>query len=205
MRILPPPRVIRLKHGFHDCRQTFSESRRSEGPKTASRFHVPFHSTKTWICYKESSLHCTRAGDSKSWYNRAKKCWGFLKLHEHEWAEKTSVKALNSLAFKKHNKPECLPVTEDLLKLKEFQLKKMQELTERLEIFAYPEIWRELATICLSRVIVFKKRRSGEASRLRVDSYNSRPNWSNYQNEEITTSLSPQEKELCKRYCLHIL
>ena len=123
----------------------------------------------------------------------------FLKLHEQEWAEKISVKALNSLAFKKHNKPECLPVTEDLLKLREFQLKKIQELSERLEIFAYPEIWRELATICLSRVIVFNKRRSGEASRLRVDSYNSRPDWNIHQNEEITTSLSPQEKELCKR------
>ena len=123
----------------------------------------------------------------------------FLKLHEQEWADKISVKALNSLAFRKHNKPECLPLTEDLLKLRKFQLEKMEELHQRLQIFPNTEIWRELATICLSRMIVFNKRRSGEAARLRIDVFNSRPDWNKNQNEEITSSLSPQEKELCKR------
>ena len=81
----------------------------------------------------------------------------FFKLHEQEWADKISVKALNSLAFRKHNKPKCLPLTEDLLKLRKFQLEKMEELHQRLQIFPNTEIWRELATICLSRMIVFNK------------------------------------------------
>ena len=85
------------------------------------------------------------------------------------------------------------------MKLRKFQLEKMEELHQRLQIFPNTEIWRELATICLSRMIVFNKRRSGEAARLRIDVFNSRPDWNKNQNEEITSSLSPQEKELCKR------
>ncbi len=49
------------------------------------------------------------------------------------------------------------------------------------------------------RMIVFNKRRSGEASRLRVNVYNARPDWTSAQNKEIESSLSPHEKELAKR------
>ena len=61
------------------------------------------------------------------------------------------------------------------------------------------EDWQELATICLTRMIVFNKQRSGEAPKLRVDVFNSRPDWSISQNKDISSSLSPQEKELCKK------
>ena len=52
----------------------------------------------------------------------------FLRLYDGEWADKISAKALNSLTFKKHNKPETLPHTEDLLKLRDYQIEKVSYL-----------------------------------------------------------------------------
>lgn len=123
----------------------------------------------------------------------------FLKLYDQDWSETITCNALDTLSFRKHNKQETLPLTEDLVKLRDYQLEQMEELTERLELYAQKEVWRSLACVCLARMIIFNKRRSGEASKLRVDVYKSKPNWKAGVNQEIEASLSPQERELQKR------
>lgn len=83
----------------------------------------------------------------------------YLEFHEIEWSDKISTHALNTLSFRKHNKPEWLPITSDLIKLRKFQTSKLEENYWRLTCMTTPENWRELAELCLSRMIVFNKRR----------------------------------------------
>jgi len=44
----------------------------------------------------------------------------FLELMKNEWADKVSSLALSSLRMKQFNKPDLLPVTEDLIRVKNF-------------------------------------------------------------------------------------
>lgn len=62
--------------------------------------------------------------------------------------------------------------------------------------------WSQLAEVTLCRIILFNKRRSGEASRMTVDQYTSASDWLN-SSEEVKSSLTSTEKELCKR--LHLV
>ena len=48
--------------------------------------------------------------------------------------------------------------------------------------------------------ISFSLQIGGEAARMKLDAFKARPVWANIHNEEIVSSLSATEKELCKRY-----
>ena len=57
----------------------------------------------------------------------------FLKLYEGEWGNKVANPALRNLAFKKHNTPELLPLTNDLLLLRGYLTKEIKVLTPKLQ------------------------------------------------------------------------
>ena len=57
---------------------------------------------------------------------------GFASLHEM-YTDKVSCVALGALRQRKYNKPEVLPLAEDLLTLKSYQQKVLKQLTEQLE------------------------------------------------------------------------
>ena len=48
--------------------------------------------------------------------------------------------------------------------------------------------------------LVFPFEIGGETSQMKLDAFKARPAWANIHNEEIVSSLSTTEKELCKRY-----
>lgn len=123
----------------------------------------------------------------------------FLQPYELEWNDSISSSALNTLSFRKHNKPSVLPVTEDLVKLRGFLMKEIQELQERLERCPDKDAWGKLAVVTLTRLILFNKRRGGEAARMKLKVFENRPDWDKIHNEEIMSSLSSQERQLCKR------
>ena len=83
----------------------------------------------------------------------------FLELYDSERTDKLSSHALGDLSFKKHNKPRLIPVTEDLMKLREHLVKEISRLTEIVKSDANPENWRELAEVTLARLTIFNKRR----------------------------------------------
>ena len=51
----------------------------------------------------------------------------------------------------------------------------------------------------LARLVMFNKRRGGEASKMLLESYHQRPDWKQVNNPEIMASLSGFERELSRR------
>ena len=130
----------------------------------------------------------------------------FEKLMEAEWNYRISRHSLTTLNDRKHNQPDLLPVTSDLQKLKEYITLKIISLTSQLES-ARPDVrtWRELSELVLNRLILFNKRRGGEAARLRVETYTNRPDWHKSTSQDVFGSLSGLEQQLFKRYCNKLL
>jgi cobalamin biosynthesis protein CobT len=90
----------------------------------------------------------------------------FLQLYETEWHNRVAAPALNNLAVKKHNVPQLLPSTTDLLKLRKYLTEKLASLTEKVNEKVNKKDWRELAELCLARLIMFNKRRGNLKSSL---------------------------------------
>ena len=61
------------------------------------------------------------------------------------------------------------------------------------------DIWRKLAEIVVTRIIMFNKRRCNEASKVKIKQYKGRPKWNKSRLQEVTDFLKPMELELCKR------
>ena len=59
--------------------------------------------------------------------------------------------------------------------------------------------WSLLAQFTLTRLVIFNKRRGGEASKLALKVYQERLDWSKANSSEITKSLNEFEKELSRR------
>lgn len=130
----------------------------------------------------------------------------FEKLMEAEWNYRISRHSMTTLNDRKHNQPDLLPVTSDLQKLKEYITLKIISLTSQLESTRPDErTWRELSELVLNRLILFNKRRGGEAARLRVETYTDRPDWHKSTSQDVFGSLSGLEQQLFKRYCNKLL
>lgn len=130
---------------------------------------------------------------------RVKELKNLIALMDIEWADKISSSALSTLSNRKMNKDDLLPLTADLIKLNEYLKFEMEQLiNQNFEI----ENWKRLSKILLARIILFNKRRSGEASKMTMqqffDSRNKIP-----ENDVIGSSLSVLEKNLFKQ--LHLV
>jgi hypothetical protein len=126
----------------------------------------------------------------------------FLELMDYEWSDRVSSSSLSTMEQAKHNKEEMIPLTSDLEILRKSMEKKLKKLKEELKHQAQPDTWYELAAVTAARVIIFNKRRSGEASRLLLSSYQRRVDWQTGGCDAIKSTLSPLERHLCKRYLL---
>ena len=123
----------------------------------------------------------------------------FIQLHSSEWTDKVSSIALATLKTNHFNKPEMLPVTEDLVLLKNFLVQTMEDENKQITKEPSYASWRALAEATLSRIILFNKRRGSEASNLLLLTYSTRPNWVASANTEIVNSLLPMERKLLDR------
>lgn len=120
----------------------------------------------------------------------------FLKLHSAEWTDKIASIALATLKTNKFQKPDILPITEDLVKFREFLLSKMESLIPQLESNNMYNEWRELCEVMMCSVLLFNKRRGSEAAKLLITSYRTRPNWAEIGNQEIIQSLPALQRKL---------
>jgi hypothetical protein len=124
----------------------------------------------------------------------------FLKLMHNEWNDYISSVALASIKTNKFNKPDVLPLTSDLLTLKNYVDGQMTTLSTAVKTNPSYSVWRALAEVTLARILLFNKRRGSEAAKLLISSYTSRPNWTTQANTEIVDTLSEIEKKLFNRY-----
>jgi len=97
----------------------------------------------------------------------------FIKLFTSEYTDLISSAAAATLNTRKNHLLE-FPDEQDFIKLKKYQLDRQLELQEQLKRTATQTIWRELAEVTLSRVIVFNGRRGNEAALLKVSTFNGR-------------------------------
>jgi hypothetical protein len=102
-----------------------------------------------------------------------KNCERFINSMESEWADEiSSSSALSTLHENKFNAPRVLPLTSDVTKLHKYLEEKRTKLvtTHVTSVISKSE-WHELAQVALAQVIVFNRRRSGEAQRLQFSKY----------------------------------
>ena len=123
----------------------------------------------------------------------------FNDLMGTEWTDLVSSKSLKKQHQIKMNKDYPLPTTPDVTKL-------YSHITEACSA-AYQEVmnnpskstWRSLAESLLGAVVLFNKRRSGEASRIRIDDVSNSAKRIKIQ-EECCLSLSSTEKEMITQH-----
>ena len=120
----------------------------------------------------------------------------FIKLKKAEWADRVSTIAVTTLSTNKFNKPSFLPLTKDLVTLRQYLDNKAKKYCEELERRANYNNWRNLADILLCLLTVFNKRRGGEVEELRLSTYMEKKDWTKTANAEVIELLEPLEKEL---------
>ncbi|XP_033108973.1 uncharacterized protein LOC117110386 [Anneissia japonica] len=124
-------------------------------------------------------------------------CEAFENLCEIEWPDEVSNHAWSTLYKQKWNKPIMLPLEEDVVALNVFLKKKSKECSEKLEACkSDTDAWYTLAKVTLCQLILFNRKRSGEAERIGIE------DWANVHSEsskDILKSLSKWEKCLCKK------
>ncbi|XP_069110207.1 uncharacterized protein [Argopecten irradians] len=123
----------------------------------------------------------------------------FLSLCEMEWTDSVSGMALQTLSTAKMNKGQLLPLTEDIKKVQEYLKEKSSNLTESLKKTFTKETWNTLNQVTLARLVLFNRRRGGEAERITLKDYQERQK-SGSCLKDIEESLSPMEKALCSTF-----
>lgn len=93
----------------------------------------------------------------------------YLILQKKEWDEKISSHARQTVAERKYNKPNILPLTQDVVNLRKFLLQEINWFIELLNSHLDLKAWRKLALATLCRVTVFNKRRGDETGQITTD------------------------------------
>ncbi|KAJ8311177.1 hypothetical protein KUTeg_011278 [Tegillarca granosa] len=126
-----------------------------------------------------------------------KEMQGFLDMYETEWTERITSKAHSTLNMAKFNRPQLLPLVEDITNLHKYLDNKTTQI--KCSNLTDKQKYRDLAEICLTRIILFNRKRSGETQRITVKNYESVLQ-SQTVDEEIMKSITPFERELCKTH-----
>lgn len=108
----------------------------------------------------------------------------FIDLCESQWRSISSA-ATSTLERKNWNKPHILPLTEDIRRVTQSLKEEREKCMEHLRDHVTTSGWHELAKASLANVILFNRRRSGEAARMLVSHY-----------EQAATNTVPQDDVL---------
>lgn len=161
-----------------------------------NEYGKPSTAVKIGFCLKgavEVLIGQTLMNDDDLAERKAKK---FLELLEKNWKNYVSVSAHQTMQEKRWNKQDDIPLTKDVMTLRNYlrmrEDEAKEELTKELSLAAY----KTLNETVLAQLIIFNKRREGEASRLSLDTY--RTASKSPINMDIYETLSPLEKELSK-------
>ena len=128
----------------------------------------------------------------------------FSKLFKEEWSSRVSLKARRQLYNAKLNKPSDIPKTEDVVKMANSLADEAEKRMTKWMSDPGLESGRKLAEALLSQLIVFNKRRGGEASRMLVKNY--RDSVKNFEETnfegEIFCSLKEDEQFMARTHIL---
>ena len=119
----------------------------------------------------------------------------FLTLHNNEYTDKMASTAHASYRIKGNTLTE-FPDEDDLRLLRDYQQQKISSLVDSLKMDPDEFVWRELAEITMTRIIVFNARRGSEAADLTVQDF---MRASNTVDPFLVATLSKVEQQLLKR------
>jgi len=123
----------------------------------------------------------------------------FRKLVDREWNDRVNRLAVRWMQREKRSKPPTIPLTEDLKKFRDYILRNMECLSQKLMKHHRAQDWVLLAKFVMSRLIMFNKRRRAEVRELKVSEYLARPNWKGDGSDEMSLALSPVDRLLSER------
>ncbi len=134
------------------------------------------------------------AGDEKDVQNVKM----FQQMYTTKWNEFVSASALKTLNEAKWNSPELLPFTEDVKKMHIHLSNQTKLYQEKLKLEKSQKNWSSLAQVTLCNVIVFNRRRAGEVSKMRLNSYLLRN--TSVLHSDVADALSEVEQKLCQHF-----
>lgn len=123
----------------------------------------------------------------------------FRKLLDSEWNYRVNCVAVKQLNVQKRLRLRPIPLTEDLLTVRNYVSKAMVECQSQLTRNPHPATWTRLAKLTMTRLITFNKRRRAEVKDLTVKQYTERPNWKEDSTGELAVALSPVDRVLAGR------
>jgi hypothetical protein len=171
------------------------------GIKKDNTLQTPSIGLKCGPLLKKCSIILKGDGLRTSNEKKEKDAERLQKLIEEEWKHKITSLALKSIKQIKRNTQVLLPTMPDLIKLKnhledEIKMSKLSLDQEPNDVKSF----QRLSSAILCRLIMFNRRRSGEASKILVKDFVERPNWQSNLNEEMLKSLPALEQQLVNRY-----
>ncbi|XP_070576781.1 uncharacterized protein [Ptychodera flava] len=129
----------------------------------------------------------------------------FQRIYNSEWNNEVSAAALTTLKEARCIKDAVFRSSEDVQKLTEYLSEEMTYYKDKLaeahvddNTSSIKELWGKLCQVTLTSVIIFNRRRSGEVSKLLLDTFRNRDN--SPPNADVLASLSSTEVELLKYF-----
>jgi len=99
----------------------------------------------------------------------AESCTQFLKLCDVNWANEVSCVAHRNLSQRKRNGVLFLPLTEDVIQLNKFLVSEANNLVDMAADSA--DAFFSLTQVVLAKLILFNRKRQGEASKIQLEDY----------------------------------
>lgn len=121
----------------------------------------------------------------------------FVELYKMQWSKKVSTHALRTMTGRKMHQPQTLSLASDLQKMHAYLLTSAQNASAKLQEDQSVNEWLLLARTTLAQIVLFNRRRGGEAQRLLCDNYNHR---SRNTNEDVARGLSILERKLINKF-----
>lgn len=111
------------------------------------------------------SCHALMAGDE----DLIKSSEAFQKLYQAKWSEYISRCALSTISDLKYNKPDNLPLTEDIQKLNKNLDKSAELSTAEQKEEATVQNYSSLAHTTLTKIVLINRRHIGEVSKMKQE------------------------------------
>ncbi|XP_028296545.1 uncharacterized protein LOC114461667 isoform X3 [Gouania willdenowi] len=122
----------------------------------------------------------------------------FRRMYCLTWNEMISSAAYRTLEEKKWNKPKLIPLADDVKRMHMCMAVRQKDYNEQLLNHKTPKNWSNLAKVTLAQVILFNRRREGEVSNMKLETYVGRDR--SPLNKDVAEALSEVEKKLCQHF-----
>ena len=139
-----------------------------------------------------NALRCSDDG-------RCNEATKFQQLFVSEWNYRVNSGAVKKMNAMKRTQVQTIPLTEDLIKLRNHIIDDMPGAIAELEKSKTAQTYTYLAKLVVARLLLFNKRRRAEVTDLKLSDYNMRPDWRKDTNQEIEKALSPIERSCARR------